>query len=109
MVSSFLSLLSDDLQVLFLSRWLDVRSLVTLDAAVSSHRLRPYWLTLLRCLNSAATDDWDHSSSSLNWLSRRGIRPFRLQMKIDNWRVEGCHMQLQYNGSVHDVYSGQML
>ena len=37
MIPSFLSFLSDDLQILFLSLWLDVRSLSTLDVAISSH------------------------------------------------------------------------
>ena len=34
----FHSLLSDDLQIFLLSHWLDVRSLTTLDVAVSSLR-----------------------------------------------------------------------
>ena len=66
--------LSDDLQILVLSLWLDVRSLTTLDVAVSSRRLTPNWLTVLRCLRSDAVDNWDHSLSSLMWLSTRGIR-----------------------------------
>jgi hypothetical protein len=39
MMPSFFSLLSDDLQILFLSLWLDIRSLSTLDVAISCHRL----------------------------------------------------------------------
>ena len=68
MKPSFFSLLGDDLQILFLSLWLDVRSLSTLDVAVSCHRLRPCWMTLLPCLRSPAVDDWGHSLSSLMWL-----------------------------------------
>ena len=56
MMSSFLSKLSDNLQILFLSLWLDVRSLSTLDVAISCHRQRPCWMTLLTCLRSPAYD-----------------------------------------------------
>ena len=87
---SFLSLLSDDLQILFLSLWLDVRSLSTFDVAVSCHRLRPRWMTLLQCLRSPAVDEWGHSLSSLMWLSKRGIRASRVQMKMDTSRVSAC-------------------
>ena len=54
----FHPLLSDDLEILLLSLWLDVPSLTTLDVAVSSHRLRPSWLTVLRCIRSDAVDNW---------------------------------------------------
>ena len=78
MVLSLLPLLSDDLQILFLSLWLDVRSLTTLDVAVSSHRWRPRWLMVLRHFE-------------INQLSRRGIRASRLEMKT---RVRGCNIML---------------
>jgi hypothetical protein len=93
MVSSFLSLLSDDLQIL-LSLWLDVRSLVTLDTAVTSRTLRPHWMTVLQRLRARAIDDWDHSFSSLIWLSRRGIRTSRLQIKVDAWWKDGSHLSM---------------
>ena len=83
MARQFHSLLSDDLQILLLSLWLDVRSLTTLDVSVSSRRLRRNWLTVLRCLRSDAMDNWGHSLSSLMWLSKRGIRVSRVRMKID--------------------------
>ena len=88
------SLLSDDVQILVLSLWLDVRSLTTLDVAVSSRRLRPNWLTVLRCLRSGALDNWDHSRSSLMWLAKRGIRASRVQMKMDKSLVRGCDILL---------------
>ena len=90
MARLFRSLPSDDLQILLLSRWLDVPSLTTLDVAVSSRRLRPTWLTVLRCLRSDAVDNWGHSLSSLMWLSKRGIRASRVRMKMDNSLVRGC-------------------
>ena len=65
MAQLFHSLLSDDLHVFLLSLWLDVRSLTTLDVAVSSSKLRPNWPTVLRCLRSDAMDNWGHSLSSL--------------------------------------------
>ena len=45
---------------------------------------------VLRCLRSVAVDDWGHSLSSVMWLSMRGIRVSRLEMKIDISRVRGC-------------------
>ena len=90
MAPSLLSLPSNDLQTVFLSLWLDVCSLTTLDVAVSSHESRPRWLTVLRCVRSGALDEWGHSLSSLMWLSRRGIRTSRLEMKIDTSRVHVC-------------------
>jgi Leucine Rich repeat len=94
MIPSFLSFVSDDLQILFLSLWLDVRSLSTLDVAISCHRQRPCWMTLLRRLRSPAIDDWGHSLSSLMWLSKRGISASRVQMKIDTSRVRVCDILL---------------
>ena len=94
MAPLFHSLLSDDLQILLLSVWLDVPSLTTLDEAVSSRRLRPSWLTVLRCLRSDALDNWGHSLSSLIWLSKRGIRASRVRMKMDCSLVRGCDILL---------------
>ena len=94
MAQLFHSLCSDDHQILVLSLWLDVRSLTTLDVAVSSRRLRPSWLTVLRCLRSDAMDNWGHSLSSLMWLSKRGIRASRVRMNMDISRVRGCDILL---------------
>ena len=94
MVRRLHSLLSDDLQIIVLSLWLDVPSLTTLDVAVSSRRLRPSWLTVLRCLRSDAIDNWGHSMSSLIWLSKRGIRASQVRMEIDNLLVRGCDILL---------------
>ena len=83
---SLLSPLSDDLQIHIFSLWLDVRSLATLDVAVSSRRLRHSWLTVLRCLRSYDLGRWHlHSLSSLTWLSKRGIFLSPVFMKIN------CH------------------
>ena len=49
---------------------------------------------VLRCLRSEAANDWGHSLSSVMWLSRRGIRVSRLEMKIDISRVRGCNILL---------------
>ena len=87
-------MLSDDRQRLCLSLWLDVRSLATLDVAVSSDILRPCWMMFLQCLKCPAMNDWDHSMASLMWLSRRGIRPSRLQMKVGTSRVRGSDILL---------------
>ena len=94
MMPSFFSLLSDDLQTLFLSLWLDVRSLATLDAAVSSHVLRPSWMRLLKSLRCPAIDKWGHGLSSLMWVSRRGIRVSQVLIRVDACRVRGCDIML---------------
>ena len=94
MAQLFSFLLSDDLQILLLSLWLDVRSLTTLDVAVSSRRLRPNWLTVLRRLRSDAIDNWGHSLSSLMWLLKRGIHASRVRIKMDNSLVRGCDILL---------------
>jgi Leucine Rich repeat len=97
---SFLYLLSDGF---FLSLWLDVRSLATLDVAVSSHGLRLCWMMLLKRLRSPAVDSWGHGLSSLMWLSRRGIRASRVQIKIDTSRVEGRDVLLLETSNVVDL------
>ena len=88
MAPSFHFLMSDDLQILVYSLWLDVRSLAILDVAFSSRKLRPSWLTILKRLRSDAIDNWSHSLLSLMWLSKRGIRAS--QMNIDYSPVRGC-------------------
>ena len=100
---SFLYLLSDDLQLHFLTLWLDVRSLATLDVAVSSHALRLCWMTLLQRLRSPAVDSWGHSLSSLMWLSRRGIRASRVQMTFDTFRVLACDILLLETSNIVDL------
>ena len=89
MAPSFLALLSYDLQVFFLSMWLDVPSLVNLDVALSCRNWRAQWMTLLHSVRSAGIDEWGHSYASLMWLTRRGICARRMQMKVDGWRVRG--------------------
>ena len=90
----FFSMLSFDVRIQFVSLWLDMRSLATLDVAVSNNASRPYWMTLLRSLRGGVIDDWGHSMSSLTWLIRRGIHARRVQMKVDAWRVRGCDLLL---------------
>lgn len=89
MAQFYLFLINDDLQVQFLSLWLDACSLATLDVAVTNHRLRPSWMTLLLSVRSTAIDNWSHNYSSLMWISRRGIQVSQMHMKVDadGWRV----------------------
>ena len=94
-VASFLHLLSDDLRALILSRWLDVRSIVTLDVAVSSKTCRPYWIAFLHSVRRCrCIDDMSHTAASLMWLSIRGICISRMEMKVDAWQVPGCDLSL---------------
>ena len=94
MVPLLLHLLNDDLQTLLLSHWLDVRSLAMLDVAVSSHEFRPYWTAMLHSLRAASIDNMVHNSSSLKWLSIRGIHATRVQMMADAWLVPGYDLSL---------------
>ena len=100
---SLLSPLSDDLKIHIFSLWLDVRSLATLDVAISSRRLRPSWLTVLRCLRSYALGRWHlHSLSSLTWLSKRGIVLPSVFMKIN------CHPE-HPDGDILIVNTGDIV
>ena len=94
MVCLLQHLLCDDPHTLLLSQWLDVRSLTTLDVAISSITLRPYWATLLGALKSPSIDKMCHCTSSLMWLIQRGICTTRIQMKVNAWRVPGCDLSL---------------
>ena len=99
----FLTFLSYDVQVFFLSLSLDAPSLVNLDEAVSKHEWRPYWITLLHSVRSAGIDEWCHSCASLTWLTRRGICARRMQMKVDGWRVRGCDLLLLQTIDIVDL------
>ena len=92
MAPLLLSVLSYDVQVFFVSMWLDVTSLANLDAALTSHDCRPYWMMLLHCMRSTSIDEWGHSLASLMWLARRGICSRSIRMKVDGWRVRGCDL-----------------
>ena len=94
MLRLLLGELSEDLHTYLLCQWLDVRSLVTLDTAVSSGTSRPYWATLLRSLRCPSINNMDHSTSSLLWLIQRRICASRMQMKVNAWRVPGCDLSL---------------
>ena len=92
----FHNLLSDDLHIYILSNWLDIRSLSTLDVAVSSNTLRPYWMSLLHSISASVIDDWDHNLSSMTWLTRRRICSSRLHIMSDNYDVKDsdlAHLQ----------------
>jgi hypothetical protein len=95
MIPLFFSVLSSDLQIQFLSQWLDMRSLANLDIAISSKASRPYWMMLLHSLRGGIIDDWLHSITSLMWLTKRGIHATRVQMEYaDAWRVRGRDLLL---------------
>ena len=94
-VASSLHLLSDDLHALILSRWLDVRSLVILDVAVSSKTCRPYWIAFLHSVRRwRCIDDISHTAASLMWLSIRRICISRMEIKVYAWQVPGCDLSL---------------
>ena len=103
MESSFLSPLNNDLNVLFLSHWLDVRSLVALDTAFSSHTYREYWMTLLHAMRSSAIDRWGHSYSSLIWLTKRRICTSRLYMKSDARQMRECDILDLETKNIHNL------
>ena len=97
MIPLFLSVLSYDVHILFLSLWVDMRSLANLDIAISSNASRPYWLMLLKSLRNSIIDDWGHSISSLMWLAKRAIHATIVQMQLeyeDASRVRGCDLLL---------------
>ena len=81
--------LSDDLHILFLSSWLDLRSFVTLDVAVSNHAQRIFWKNILPALQISAVDDWAHNYASFKWLIKRGLRASRVEIKFNAAMVSG--------------------
>ena len=102
MMPSFLSELSFDVHILFISRWLDMRSVATLDVAVSNKASRPYWMTLLRFLHGRLFYGLGNDISSLMWLMRRGIHALRVHRKGDTWHVRGCDLrQVDADDIVH--------
>ena len=86
-LSTFFSVLSSDVHIQFISLWLDMRSLATLDAAVSDRACRPYWMTLLHSVRSGVIDEWGHNMSSLRWLIRRRIHARRVHIEFDILQV----------------------
>jgi hypothetical protein len=95
MMPLFLSVLSYDVHILFLSLCVDMRGLANLDIAVSSNASRPYWLMLLHSLRGSIIDYWGHNISSLMWLARRGIHARRVEMQPEYasaWQVRGCDL-----------------
>ena len=70
---NFLSL-GDDLLIYFLSNWLDVRSLVGLDLAITNHVERLLWKKYLSGINARVFDDWLYCHQSIRWLISRTVR-----------------------------------
>ena len=102
MMPSFLSELSFDIHILLISRWLNMRSVATLDVAVSNKASRPYWMTLLRFQHGRLYRGLGHDMSSLMWLMRRGIHALRVHRKGDAWRIRGCDLrQIDADDIVH--------
>ena len=91
---TFFSVLSYDVHILFISLWLDMRSLAILDVAVTNIEWRPYWMTIFHSLRGGVIDDWGHSMSSLTWLISRGIHARIVQMEVGAWRICGRHLLL---------------
>ena len=71
-VLPFLSPVSHDLQDFFLSR--------------------PHWLALLCIIRATVIVDWGHNLSSLIWLTMRGIRVRRMEMKVNACQIRGCDL-----------------
>ena len=69
----FLSL-GDDLLIYFLSNWLDVKSLVGLDLALTNHVERLLWKKYLSGINARVFDDWLYCHHSIRWLISRTVR-----------------------------------
>ena len=71
---------NEDLSMLFLSEWIDYRSMVTLDVAITNHRTRILWLQRLRSISGGDVNNYMHSDSSMRWLIRRGIKASMIRM-----------------------------
>ena len=73
-------MVNEDLSLLFLSEWIDYRSMVTLDVAITNHRRRILWLQRLRSISGGDVNNYMHSDSSMRWLIRRGLKPCTIRM-----------------------------
>jgi hypothetical protein len=71
--SSFLVNFDSDFLSFFLSNWLDVRSFLVLDVAMTNKNERSQWLENLKKTESLSVDEWHHDHSSIRWLINRGI------------------------------------
>jgi F-box and leucine-rich repeat protein 2/20 len=72
-ISSFLLHFTSDFLSSFVSNWLDVRSFLVLDVAMTNKNERSQWLGNLKKTQSSSVDEWHHDQSSIRWLINRGI------------------------------------
>ena len=75
-------MVNEDLSMLFLSEWIDYRSMVTLDVAITNHRTRILWLQRLRSISGGDVNNYMHSDLSMRWLIRRGLKPCTTRMNV---------------------------
>lgn len=71
--SSFLLHFNSDFLSSFLSNWLDLRSFLVLDVAMTNKNERTQWLENLKKTRLLSMNEWHHDQSSITWLIDRGI------------------------------------
>lgn len=87
--NSMLFRFGDDLLTSFLSVWLDVRSLLALDSAISERNERLSWLQTLSTVQSVPMNELQHNHSSIRWLIKRNFRSVvRIKISRDaKWQI----------------------
>jgi hypothetical protein len=104
--------LPSELITLLISEWLDVRSLITLDAAISSEATRLRWLSILSTIrHQKALESWGHTHESLQWMSTRHVGIKSITIKrfecIKENTFTGFKMQClqRFGSSQYESYS----
>lgn len=80
--------LGDDWLISFLSDWMNTRSLVALDGAVTNITMRSMWLNCLSSSNAKTLNTINHDHTSLRWLMIRRVSISRLHISgVSSWQI----------------------
>lgn len=80
--------LGDDWLISFLSDWMNVRSLIALDGAVTNDTMRSMWLNCLSSSNANILNTIIHDHASARWLIIRRVNISRLHISgAYSWQI----------------------
>jgi Leucine Rich repeat len=97
--------LGDDWLISFLSDWVNVRSLVALDGAVTNNIMRLMWLNCLSSSNASILNTVIHDHASVRWLILRRVSISRLHISgTYSWQISNRTFKGATFTSLHDVY-----
>jgi hypothetical protein len=103
-VSQFLQLKEPIISSL-LSSWLDVKTISTLDEAITNHHSRQIWMRCLKSVILPTEKDRDFSHSAMRWLISRGVDIKAVVMdpsnNISDETFDGMHFPSLREFNVH--------